>query len=279
VEGILSKSMTNFPTLDENSFATVAKRGNDSLETIAMSRTIAEKQIYHQNLLNSSDIVLFMDCLKSNILPLVIKGMNITNQDLLKDFQPREEEGHNEKKEDPDEDFPRNIHSSKNSKQVKQPGGVSLTTKLQERLLKNTPVLVKNNFIISIDLNHYGLGSDRGICLSEIFVYCPSLEILKIANNSLNDYCLFRILDSLWKHTHCIYLDVSENKIEEYAITVLTGEIMKPESRLEYLNINNCDMTDQFSACVAEALSYNSKVEVVLMKSGRTGKDEVRKKI
>lgn len=275
----------NIPDDDD----TFKKRGNDSLESIQISRAISEKQLYHQNLLNSSEIVLFLDCLKNNILPLIIKGVNVTNQDLMKDLKSLNEDDDEDEKDAIDGDNEEEMEMTKENQRLSRTSSIKLKQKRKlkrdkllirskyHEKLKNTPVLTKNNFIISLDLNNYGIGSDRGMCLSEIFIYCPSLEIIKLANNNLNDYCIYRILYALFQSTRPIYIDLSENIIESYSVGILMEELFKDEktTRLEYLNINDCDLTDELSAKIADSLVTNTKLEVLLMRSSRIGNDEV----
>jgi hypothetical protein len=245
-------------------------RGIASAEGIDFNRSLTESHIlsnidsyFHRN----SDILLFLDCLKMNILPtLKSGGLHVMNEDLMKDIHEIHEEL--------DKTLKPSYSNGRKKRDLLLIENHFPASNLL--LVKIPPVLLKNNYIVSLDLTNHSIGNDKGIILSDLFAYCPSLEIIKLSNNRFTDSCLFRIIKAIFQHTVCRYLDISYNVVEKSTALLLCEQLIGSSCHLEYLNLNHCDLTDEYSSLIIESLIDNKRLEVLLLKAAGIGADESR---
>jgi hypothetical protein len=267
----LSKSNSHDPNDDDSPNVAISPKNREiiSAEGFDFNRSLTESHVlfntdgyYHRN----SDLLLFIDCLKTNILPtLKSGGLHVMNEDIMKDI--------NEIYDQLDNTLKLSFTNGKRKRDLLLLENHFPASNLL--LMKIPPVLLKNNFIVSLNLTNQSIGNERGIILSDLFPYCPSLEIIKLSNNRFTDSCLFRILRLLFQHTSCRYMDMCLYVVEKSTTLLLCEQLMGSSCQLEYLNLNHCDLTDEYSSLIVESLIDNKRLEVLLLKAARIGADEV----
>jgi hypothetical protein len=155
----------------------------------------------------SADYVLFMQCMRKNVLPFGAGHFN--NQDSIYSG-------------DEDDVERKGIVTIKELEEladdISEDSGSTIS-------FHNEVIAIERSTVIELNLAHRGLGAERGVCLAEALAFCPSLSKVKLNNNRLNDLSLTQIISALFTHCCCTELDLSENEFGSSSVNCLADEI------------------------------------------------------
>eukprot|EP01031_Cornospumella_fuschlensis_P030523 gene30523-36887_t len=201
----------------------------------------------------SADYVLFMECMKKNILPHATGKLDIHTVHTMNTKPAGQDEAMlADTKIVTIADLKLGSLEDDDSDDASQQSVLSYKDEL---------VTVEHSAIIELSLGYRGLGPDRGICLSEALAYCPALQRINLCSNRLNDFACVRILTALFAHTACTELDISENELGSLSMSTLVSNISSGYCTLQSLNVSRSGLTEELSANLAESLLNNTSVQ------------------
>lgn len=159
----------------------------------------------------SADYVLFVECLRKNVLPYAAGRLDQTGG--------------------PEASTPtapvaldKGLDDDYGIVTLKELDDMSCSS--SESVAYPTDVLsIEHSAVMVLNLSHRGLGPERGICLSDALTYCPALTTVKLSNNRLSDFSAVKIVNALFQHTSCTDLDLSENDLGCLCATSLANNI------------------------------------------------------
>ncbi|XP_029934734.1 NLR family CARD domain-containing protein 3-like [Myripristis murdjan] len=119
--------------------------------------------------------------------------------------------------------------------------------------LKSNPFHLKE-----LDLSENEL-QDAGVKLLSAGVESPNcrLEILRLNKCSLSESCCASVASALMTASHVKELDLSENKLQDAGVKLLSAGVESPNCRLEILRLTDCQVTDEGCASLVSALESN----------------------
>ena len=160
-------------------------------------------------LLESADSILFVECLKKQVVPFQIKDfVHSSNYKIL--FESK-------KKPLLAED------SDTRDSSVNESQGADDSVVEDDDDEEKVACAVENNQVISIDIGNKGIANGRGACLAESLKYCRSLLSINVSGNRLGDQTLSAILNALCLSTKCINFDISNNGFGSNSLKALVS--------------------------------------------------------
>ncbi|RYH15123.1 hypothetical protein EON65_32290 [archaeon] len=208
----------------------------------------------------SADYVLFMECMKKNILPHATGKLDIHTIHTMH-TQPA----------DHDADFLTDtkivtladlklgsLEDDEDSEDASQQSCLSY---------RDEVVTIEHSAIIELSLAYRGLGPDRCICLSEALAYCPALQRINLCSNRLSDFACVRVLTALFTHTACTELNIAENELGSLSVSTLVSNLSSGYCMLQSLDVSRSGLTEDLAASLAGSLVGNTTIQKLHMAS------------
>lgn len=101
---------------------------------------------------------------------------------------------------------------------------------------------------------------------------CPYLENVQLADNSLSDDGMLRVLAALRKHKHLIDLNILKNPVGDKTCFALADFIAHESCGLRRLNASHLDFTDEALPALAEAILKNQHLSNISLLGCNGGK-------
>ncbi|XP_048036225.1 NACHT, LRR and PYD domains-containing protein 12-like isoform X1 [Megalobrama amblycephala] len=135
-----------------------------------------------------------------------------------------------------------------------------------------TSALRSNSHLRELDLSENKLG-DGGLMLLSDGLKNPQckLEKLRLNKSGVTAEGCAALASALRSNSHLRELDLTENKIGDGGLTLLSDGLKDPHCKLEKLTLWNCNITDEGCAALASALRSNSHLRELDLTENKLG--------
>jgi len=125
-----------------------------------------------------------------------------------------------------------------------------------------------------IDLSHQGIGDEFGLVLAQCLNDVPHVQYINLADNRLTDKSLVPILQRLG--TDLLFLNLSQNKIDEEASSMLRCYLGNTNCRVTSLILSHADVDDDECSILVETLAQNKNLTCLDLSHNLIGKNEAK---